>query len=96
MKRFRLLSRAQRDLVDIRDFIAQDNPPRAVTFVAELVEHFGRLAEQPAIGRARPEMGRGIRSMPHGRYVIFYRPRQDGVSVYRVIHGSRDLGRGLQ
>lgn len=96
MSRFRVLSRAQADLKDIREWIEQDNPPRAASFVAELVEHFGRLAEQPLIGRSRQEMGAGVRSMPHGDFVIFYRPTRTGISVYRVIHGRRDTRRGIQ
>lgn len=96
MSRFRLTPRAQRDLLGIEDWIKQDNPPRALSFVVELVEHFRRLAERPLIGRARPEMGAGFRSMPHGNFLIFYRPAAHGIDVLRVIHGSRDLGRGIQ
>jgi toxin ParE1/3/4 len=28
-----------------------------------------------------------------GKYVIYYRPVEDGIQVIRVVHGSRDLKR---
>lgn len=30
--------------------------------------------------------------MPCLRYVILYRPTEDGVRVLRIVHGTRDLG----
>lgn len=32
-----------------------------------------------------------MRSFPVFRYVVFYRPLDDGITVVRVLHGSRDL-----
>jgi toxin ParE1/3/4 len=43
------------------------------------------------IGRARPELFADLRSLPFGRYVIFYLPRKRGIEVVRVLHGARDL-----
>ena len=33
----------------------------------------------------------GIRSMPFGRYVIFYAPFVDGIDIIRVLHSARDI-----
>ncbi len=52
-----------------------------------------RLAERPAMGRQRPELGATVRSWPIAPYVIFYRPTAFGVRVLRVLHGARDLPR---
>lgn len=79
------------DLEDIYDHIAQDNPPRAWSFLEELREAGRRIAEHPRAGRARPELGRGIRSRAHGNYVIFYWVRNSRVEILRVIHGARDI-----
>jgi toxin ParE1/3/4 len=49
------------------------------------------VATQPHIGRARPELAPELRSVPEGRYVMFYRPLPDGVEIVRVLHGARDL-----
>lgn len=31
-----------------------------------------------------------LRSLSVKRYVIFYQPTDDGVEIFRVLHGSRD------
>ena len=36
-------------------------------------------------------MGSDIRSMPVGRYVIFYLPLPSGIEIVRVLHGARDI-----
>ena len=48
-------------------------------------------ATQPQMGRPRDELSTGLRSLPHGRYVVFYVPLADGIEVVRVLHGSRDI-----
>ncbi len=81
---------ARADLRDVGTFIAQNNWPRAISFVLELRLTCRRLAEYPLMGRARPDLQSGLRSFPHGDYVIFYEPLADGVSIVRILHGSRD------
>lgn len=82
------------DLEEIGDFIAQDNPVRALSFLQELRAHCTRLTRYPGIGTARPELGDGLRVMPHGRYLIFYREQGALLRVERILHGARDIGRG--
>jgi len=43
------------------------------------------------MGRARVELAPGVRSLPFGRYVIFYLPLHDGIDVVRVLHSARDI-----
>jgi toxin ParE1/3/4 len=83
---------AQADLLDIAIFIAQDNPRRALTFVDELELKCEALGEAPGIGTSRPELGEGIRVLPHARYLIFYREANRGQRIERILHGSRDIG----
>ena len=73
-------------------FIAQDNPARAVTFVDELEGKCDALGAFPGIGTLRPELGEGVRMLPHGRYLIFYRQVNKGLRVERILHGARDIG----
>ena len=49
------------DLEEIYDYIAEDNSIAAATFLAELRERCGVLAEQPLIGRERPELHPDLR-----------------------------------
>ncbi len=43
------------------------------------------------MGHAGDELAPGLRSMPFGRYVIFYEPLDDGIDVIRVLHSARDV-----
>lgn len=82
---------AQLDIIDAALFIAEGNPVAADRFVDSLNKTFGQLAQHPRLGRARPEFGPDLRSLPHRQYVIFYRPTERGVHIARVLHGSRDI-----
>ena len=39
----------------------------------------------------RDDLSPGLRSIPHGNYLIFYRLMNNGIEIVRVLHGSRDL-----
>ena len=50
-----------------------------------------RLARNQLIGRSRAEdLGPNLRSIPSGRYVVFYSIVSNAVRIIRVLHGSRD------
>lgn len=83
---------AREDLMEIAVYIAQDHPARALSFVDELQDKCALVGNAPGIGTARPELGDGIRVLPHGRYLIFYRERDGAIRIERVMHGSRDIG----
>jgi toxin ParE1/3/4 len=83
--------KAMSDLADIWVYIAEDSPRHADAFAARINRDFRLLARQPNLGRERPELVEGLRSMSIGHYVIFYIPRPRGIEVVRVLHGARDL-----
>ena len=91
MRRVLLSPEAAADLDDIAEWIARDDPVRALGFVDELERSCAGLAEFPESGRARPELAPRLRSKPHGRYVIFYTPGAKTVRIERILHGARDL-----
>jgi toxin ParE1/3/4 len=84
------------DLFDIAVRIAEHNPPAADALIDVFHRKFGLLAEFPSMGRQRPELGEGIRSLPIGNYMVFYRPVDDGIELIRVLHGSRNARRQLR
>ena len=49
------------DLRDIQSYIADDNPDRSITFLAELRSHIRDHADKGLIGVARPDFGEAIR-----------------------------------
>jgi toxin ParE1/3/4 len=82
---------AELDLEAIADYIAADNPVRAVGFVRELRAQCQRIAVNPPGFRQRPELGDDIRSCTHGNYVIFFAEEPGCVTIIRILHGARDI-----
>lgn len=91
MKRYHLSGPAQRDLREIRNYIAADSVTAAICFVDLLKTKCQRLAEFPGMGREREELGAGLRSFAVSNYLIFYRERNEGIEIVRVLHGARDI-----
>jgi len=82
---------ALQGIAEIWAYIAEHSPRQADIFAAALDHEIRELARRPMIGRARPELFADLRSLPFGRYVIFYLPGKRGIEVVRVLHGSRDV-----
>lgn len=82
---------AERDIEAIGDYIAQDNPVRALSFIEELYRQCCLISESPWIYRERPELGLSIRSCTYGRYLILYGTTDTEVRIERVLHGARDI-----
>jgi toxin ParE1/3/4 len=86
-----LTDEATADLREIGEWIAADNPRRALSFVDELKERCTRLTDMPLAYPLVPRHeASGLRRLPHGDYSIFYRVGQDAVEIIHVLHGARD------
>jgi toxin ParE1/3/4 len=84
--------RALQDLIEIWRYIAgESGEPRADKYLRRLNDVITYLAQQPLIGRARPEIQEGIRSFVAESHVIFYIDLLDGMELVRIIHGSQDI-----
>lgn len=81
------------DLYEIAAFIARDNLDAALRLIDKFDETFRLLAEFPTVGQSREDLAPGLRSLPLGNYIIFYRPAETGIEVVRVLHGARDMRR---
>lgn len=79
------------DLEAIADYIAQDNPERALSFLAEIRAKLVLVGNDPLLYRLRPEIGEEARIAVVGRYVILFRILEDTVRIERVVFGGRDL-----
>ena len=82
---------AARDLEEIGDYIALDNPTRAGSFVAELRAHCQKICLNPLGYRLRPELSLHLRSCVHGNYVFFFESTPQQVTIIRILHGARDI-----
>jgi plasmid stabilization system protein ParE len=65
-----LSSFIESDLEAIADYIAQDNPMRAVSFIREIREELRLVGQNRLLYQLRPEIGEDARAGAVGRYVI--------------------------
>lgn len=85
---------AESELEAIGNFIAEDNPNRADSFVLELLDHCEKLAEHPLRYPLIPGLeGLGIRRCPYKAYLILYVVGGDVVDIAHILHSARDLER---
>ena len=102
MKPAKLSKRAQRDLEHIQGYISADNPEAAERVRKTLLDTADLLADHPEAGHR--VVGAGPRHadvrwfvVPGFRnYLIFYRSVDEGIEVFRVLHGARDLDAALK
>ena len=87
----RFTGEAERDLEEIGDHIAIDDPYVALRFVGALRDRCMALGDFP---NRFPMVERyataGLRRCRHGNYLIFYRVEADAVVIIHVLHGARD------
>jgi toxin ParE1/3/4 len=85
---------AMSDLRDIEEFVARDSPVYAVRLTDRLVEAVERLETFPLSGRMVPEFERqDLREVIFGSYRVVHLVEEEVVTVLRVVHSARDLGR---
>ncbi len=86
-----LVPAAQADLEEIADYIAQDNPRRALSYIRELriaAETIGEFPESyPLLPRYEHY---GLRRRAYGNYLIFYEIIKGTVFVTHILHGAQD------
>ena len=95
MNSYRLSADAEQDLGDIWAFIAGDNLDNIDTadrIIDRIEDSLYNLADNPLMGPERPDLAANLRQfVVLRRYLILYRPEYSGITVARIIHGSRDL-----
>ena len=80
--------------MSILEWIAQDSPQRAVSFIDKLDNQIGQLEHHPKLGRVprHPKLKEyGYRVMIIEAYLVFYVIRGKTIEIHRVVHGSRNL-----
>jgi len=79
------------DLQAVADYIAHDNPQRALTFVSEIYDEIKAIGRHLLHYQLRPEIGADARLARVGRYIILFAVSEKTVRIERVVHGARDL-----
>lgn len=92
MKILRVSAAAERDLDDIWHYVATNSGSveRANKFVDAITQRLSVLAHSPKAGTVRAEIALGMRGLPVGDYIVYYRETKQWVVISRIIHGSRD------
>lgn len=83
---------AEEDLCDIAYHIAVEDgrPITAEGNIDELIAKCDTFSQSPLLGTAAPELGEDYRIFPFKRWIVIYRPIDDGIEVMRIVDGSRD------
>jgi toxin ParE1/3/4 len=90
VKKYVITELAATDLLEIRDYIAEDNKTAAKKVLSEFKEATQKIARNPQIGHVREELSKEARLWPVRSYLIVYLP-EDPVIIIRVLHGAREL-----
>ncbi len=84
---------AELDLEEIGDYIARDNPRRAVSFIKEIRTRCLLIPQTPNGSPLRESLGMGVRVVSFGHYLIYYTVQENAgeVRIERILHASRDI-----
>ncbi|MVZ97095.1 type II toxin-antitoxin system RelE/ParE family toxin [Sphingorhabdus sp. IMCC26285] len=82
---------AENDIDSIAAYIAQDNPTRAVTFIAEIRAKFLEIAERPNSFPEKALWRKGKRSAITGKYHIIFEIKPTVIEIDRILHGARNI-----
>ena len=93
MKRFVLTGPAERDLDEIKTYLAgKAGPTIARRVMKDIRSALHLLCSQPAAGHAREDLtSRAVKFWAVYSYLIVYDPETKPVQIIRVLHGMRDI-----
>ena len=102
MSKLQVSPAAQRDLQEIKFYIASDldNPTAALSIVKKITKRIRGLLDHPLMGAPLSSVcsaDSDERFLVSGKYLIFYRVSYHGAEIYidRVLYGGRDYLRIL-
>lgn len=89
---YQLSQQADFDLENIFDYsIEQFGFNQTQKYISEFDIVFKTLCNNPAKGRKRDEIRKGLRSINKDSHVIFYRVMKTKIHIVRILHHTRDL-----
>jgi plasmid stabilization system protein ParE len=82
---------AKAELRKIAEWISEENPRRADSFIDELIDACERIMMYPESNAVLGTfLGHVVRRKVFGNYLIFYRVKQNQVEILHVLHGAQD------
>ena len=81
-------------LIEIENFIAEDNPAAAIDFVEYLIVQSETILDNPLSGRVVPEFSNiDIRELIRNNYRIVYRVQNDCIEILTIFEAHRLIRR---
>lgn len=85
----RLSPEAEQDLIEIFDYILEDNPPAAEKVLAYISDEIQHLSDHTYIGRSGRVPGTRELILTKVPFIIPYQVTEDTLEILRVYHTSR-------
>ncbi len=83
---------AEQDLVNILNYIKQDNPTAAYKLIQEIDEVISKLEDFPNMGVIPKDLrlkSLGYKMLVIDNYLVFYVVKDTTVEIRRILHGKR-------
>ena len=64
---------------------------QAEKYIYQLEKKFKDLVTTPSLGRSRPDIQKGYRSLPEGKNIIFYRVADEFIEIIGIPHANMDV-----
>jgi plasmid stabilization system protein ParE len=98
MSRFVLAKAAARDILSIHRYLSREvSPETADRVVSAIHAEITKIAAYPGFGHERVDVANPrYRFWRAFRYLIAYRIDGQTLTIARVLHGSRDIGRHIR
>ncbi|MFV2061259.1 MAG: type II toxin-antitoxin system RelE/ParE family toxin [Gammaproteobacteria bacterium] len=97
MSSYLLSTEAKKDFLSIRAYtLKRWGALQAQKYLDSLEKKCDDLVKRPHLGRERPEIKTGFRSISEGKHMIFYRVSKKGIEILRVLHTRVDIEYKLQ
>ncbi|MCR9257550.1 MAG: type II toxin-antitoxin system RelE/ParE family toxin [Alphaproteobacteria bacterium] len=82
-------TRAEREIRDIADYIAEHNIEAAINFLGEINEQFVKIGQHPEAAPLAAEFGPNIRKRVSGNYLLLYTLFNEQAIILAVQHGKK-------
>ena len=84
------------ELLDIAEYLGQNDPAKGQQFIDACEETFAELADMPHLGSARSFNNPNLKNIRmwhvkgYADYLIFYQPAKTALKLLHIVHGARD------
>ncbi len=96
MHKYRLTPSAKSDLVDIWNYTVETwGEKQAEKYLQDVEDTINHLAENPELGKQRPEIVPGYYSFPVRKHIIFYLIADSYIDIIGILHGKMDIDKNL-